>query len=192
MTGKLTAAKTYNRSREAQVDRNDGFPIHPVIETSVARRTSFPERHGGMFSTLLTALIGTLGGVSVGLQGPIAAQMGKRVGSAASSFVVHVSGAILSGALLLARGGEQMQNWRSLTWYMLGSGAFGLILYLTINHTMPRLGATTALALIIIGQLAVGIVTDHFGLFGVAVRHIDPVRALGLVLLIAGGYLVVK
>ncbi len=145
-----------------------------------------------MLSTLLTALIGTLGGVAVGLQGPIAAQMGKRVGSASSSFVVHISGAFLSGALLLLRGGENIQNWRSLSWYMLGSGVFGVVLYLTINHTMPRLGATTALALIIIGQLAMGIVIDHFGLFGVAIRQLDAARAAGLLLLVAGGYLVVR
>src|SRR5512142_21495 len=145
-----------------------------------------------MLSTLLTALIGTLGGISVGLQGPIAAQMGKRVGSAASSFVVHVSGAFLSGALLLARGGEDIRNWRSLSWYMLASGFFGVVLYLTINHTMPRLGATTALSLIIIGQLAMGVLVDHFGLFGTAVRPLDLWRAAGLVLLMAGGYLVVR
>lgn len=141
---------------------------------------------------LLTVLIGTLGGVAVGLQGPIAAQMSKRVGSAASSFVVHVSGAFLSGALLLTRGGENIQNWRSLSWYMLGSGAFGVVLYLTINHTMPRLGATTALALIIIGQLAMGILIDHFGLFGVEIRQLSAIRLIGLILLIAGGYLVVR
>ena len=145
-----------------------------------------------MLSTLLTALIGTLGGVAVGLQGPIATQMGKRVGSAASSLVVHVSGAIFSGALLLARGGEDMRNWRSLSWYMLGSGFFGVLLYLTINHTMPRLGATTALALIIIGQLAMGILIDHFGLFGVAIRQVDSWRAAGLLLLLVGGYLVIR
>jgi len=145
-----------------------------------------------MLSMLLTVLIGTLGGVAVGLQGPIAAQMSKRVGSAASSFVVHVSGAFLSGALLLTRGGENIQNWRGLSWYMLGSGAFGVVLYLTINHTMPRLGATTALALIIIGQLAMGILIDHFGLFGVEIRQLSAIRLMGLILLIGGGYLVVR
>ena len=145
-----------------------------------------------MLSILVTVLIGILGGVAVGMQGPIAAQMGQRVGSAASSFVVHVSGAFLSGALLLIRGGENIQNWRSLSWYMLGSGLFGVVLYLTINHTMPRLGATTALALIIIGQLAMGILIDHFGLFGVAVRQLDVWRVAGLVLLMAGGYFVIR
>src|SRR5512141_1912127 len=145
-----------------------------------------------MLSILVTVLIGILGGLAVGMQGPIATQMGQRVGSASSSFIVHVSGAFLSGALLLTRGGENIQNWRSLSWYMLGSGFFGVVLYLTINHTMPRLGAATALALIIVGQLAVGIVVDHFGLFGSAVRQLDAFRAAGLVLLIAGGYLVVR
>ena len=145
-----------------------------------------------MLSVLLTVLIGVLGGISVGLQGPIASQMSQRIGSAASSFVVHVSGAILSGALVLGLGGENIRNWRSLSWYMFISGAFGVILYLTLNHTMPRLGATTALALIIIGQLAMGIIIDQFGLFGVAVRHVDFMRLAGAMLLIAGGYLIVR
>jgi bacterial/archaeal transporter family-2 protein len=145
-----------------------------------------------MLSILLTMLVGMLGGIAVGLQGPIAAQMGRRIGSAASSLVVHVSGALLSGGLLLLRGGENIREWRGLSWYMLGSGAFGLILYLTINHTMPRLGATTALALIIVGQLAMGLVIDHFGLFGTAIRQVDAWRGAGLVLLLAGGYLVIR
>jgi transporter family-2 protein len=145
-----------------------------------------------MASLILTVLIGILGGIAVGVQGPIASQMSQRIGSAASSFVVHVSGAILSGMLVLALGGENIRNWRTMSWYMFLSGGFGLILYLTLNHTMPRLGATTALALIIIGQLAMGIVIDQFGLFGVSVRPVDLVRLIGAGLLIVGGYLIVR
>ena len=145
-----------------------------------------------MANLVLTVLIGILGGIAVGVQGPIASQMSQRIGSAASSFVVHVSGAILSGMLVLALGGENIRNWRTMSWYMFLSGGFGLILYLTLNHTMPRLGATTALALIIIGQLAMGIIIDQFGLFGVSVRQVDLVRLIGAGLLIVGGYLIVR
>jgi len=145
-----------------------------------------------MANVAVTVLIGVLGGLAVGMQGPIASQMSQRIGSAASSFVVHVSGAILSGALLLALGGENVRNWRGLSWYMFLSGGFGLVLYLTLNHTMPRLGATTALALIIIGQLVMGILIDQFGLFGVAVRPVDLARLLGAGMLVIGGYLVVR
>ena len=145
-----------------------------------------------MANLILTVLIGILGGIAVGLQGPIVSQMSQRIGTMAGAFVVHVSGAILSGALLLALGGENIRNWRGLSWYMFLSGSFGVVLYLTLNQTMPRLGATTALALIIIGQLVMGILIDQFGLFGVAVRPVDPIRLVGAGLLIAGGYLIIR
>ena len=145
-----------------------------------------------MANLILTVLIGVLGGLAVGVQGPIVSQMSQRIGTLASSFVVHVSGAFLSGLLLLALGGENIRNWRSLSWYMFFSGSFGVVLYLTLNHTMPRLGATTALALIIIGQLVMGIIIDQFGLFGVSIRPIDLTRLVGAGLLILGGYLIVR
>lgn len=145
-----------------------------------------------MLEIVLTILIGLLGGVAVGIQGPLAGAMSQRVGGAASSFVVHVSGALLSGLLLAARGGEAMQNWRGLPWYMLGSGAFGVVLYLTLTHTLPRLGATTAVTLIIVGQLMMGMVIDQFGWFEVAVRPVDGWRVAAAVLLLAGGYLMVR
>jgi transporter family-2 protein len=145
-----------------------------------------------MANLILTVLIGILGGLAVGVQGPIVSQMSQRIGTMAGAFVVHVSGAILSGALLLALGGENIGNWRNLSWYMFLSGSFGVVLYLTLNQTMPRLGATTALALIIIGQLVMGILIDQFGLFGVAVRHLDLVRLVGAGMLIAGGYLIIR
>jgi transporter family-2 protein len=118
--------------------------------------------------------------------------MGQRVGGLGSSFIIHLSGAILSALLLAARGGEMIQNWRGLPWYMLGAGAFGVVLYLTLMHTLPRLGATTAIALIIVGQLAMGMLIDQFGWFGVPVRPIDGWRVAAVVLLLAGGYLVVR
>jgi transporter family-2 protein len=145
-----------------------------------------------MTNLILTVLIGILGGIAVGMQGPIVSQMSQRIGTMAGSFVVHVSGAILSGALLLALGGENIRNWRGLSWYMFLSGSFGVILYLTLNQTMPRLGATTALALIIIGQLVMGILIDQFGLFGVPVRQVDLMHLVGAGLLIAGGYLIIR
>jgi transporter family-2 protein len=59
-------------------------------------------------------------------------------------------------------------------------------------HTLPRMGATTAVTLIIIGQLVMGMLIDQFGWFGVAVRPIDGWRVAAVVLLLAGGYLMVR
>jgi transporter family-2 protein len=140
----------------------------------------------------LVILIGLIGGVGVGLQVPIAGAMGQRVGGIASSFIIHLSGAIFSGLFLFLRGGEKIRDWTTLPWYMLIAGIFGLILYLTINVTLPRLGSTMMVSLIIVGQLMAGVVIDHFGLLGVVTRHIDLPRAIGLVVLVLGAYLIAK
>ncbi|NWG15076.1 MAG: DMT family transporter [Chloroflexi bacterium] len=145
-----------------------------------------------MLEKVVTFFIGILGGLAVGLQSPIAGGMSQQIGGAASSLIVHVSGAVFSALLLVARGGENIGAWRSLPWYMLASGVFGLILYLTLGHTLPRLGAGAALALIILGQLLMGLLIDQFGWFNVTPRPIDLTRVLAVVLLLAGGYLMTR
>jgi transporter family-2 protein len=140
----------------------------------------------------LVFLIGILGGVAVGLQSPMAGAIGQRLGGVASSFIVHVSGAIFSGLFLFIRGGEKIREWRTLPGYMLFAGLFGLLLYMTISVTLPRLGSTMMVVLIIVGQLVTGAIIDHFGLLGVATRHIDPLRVLGLVVLVLGAYLIAR
>lgn len=140
----------------------------------------------------LVILVGLVGGVAVGVQSPIAGAMGQRVGGTASSFIIHFSGMILSAVFLMSRGGEKIRDWHTLPWYMLGAGVFGLVLYQTINITLPRLGSTMMIALIISGQLLAGVVIDHFGLLGVAARHIDVTRVVGVGALLIGSYLIAK
>ncbi|MBI5301567.1 MAG: DMT family transporter [Chloroflexi bacterium] len=140
----------------------------------------------------MIVLIGLIGGVAVGMQAPIAGAMGQRIGGTAGSFFVHLSGMILSGALLILRGGEKIRDWQTLPWYMLGAGIFGVILYQTINITLPRLGSTMTVALIIVGQLLVGIVIDHFGWLDVPAHPVDAARILGVVALLTGSYLIAK
>ena len=140
----------------------------------------------------LLLAIGILGGVAVGLQSPIAGAISERVGGTASSLIIHLSGAFLSGVLLVARGGEQLSNWRSLTWYMWLGGFFGVVLSLTLSVTFPKLGATSALVLIIIGQLFTGMAIDTFGWLGVPARAFDPMRLVGALVVVAGAYLILR
>jgi len=145
-----------------------------------------------MLGTIATVFAGIIGDIAVGIQSPIAGSMSQRIGGSASSFVVHVSGAVFSGIVLVLRGGEQLRNWKSLSWYMLASGVFGVILYLTLSRTLSRLGADTAIALIIVGQLLVGMLIDQLGLFGVVQRSMDLTKVLAAVLLMLGSYLMVR
>lgn len=145
-----------------------------------------------MIETVLIVAIGLIGGIAVGTQAPIAGVMAQRVGGASSSLIVHLGGALASLILLLMRRGEQIGEWRSLPWYMLGCGAFGLVLYLSLSHTIPRIGAAGAITLLVVGQLLAGMVIDHFGAFGMATRPIQPDRVAAIGLLLAGAYLMVR
>lgn len=145
-----------------------------------------------MLETTLIVGIGLIGGMAVGLQVPIAGAMSTRLGGASSSVVVHLGGLIASLLLLFLRGGENIQAWRHVPWYMLGSGALGLLLYLTLSQTVPRLGATSAITLVVVGQLLIGMVIDHFGLFDTTLKTVDLQRLAAAGLLLAGAYLMLR
>lgn len=145
-----------------------------------------------MLNIFWIIIIGLIGGAAVGIQSPIAGAMGQKVGGIAGSFIVHLSGMIFSGIFLFIRGGEKIRDWNTLPWYMLCAGIFGLILYQTISITLPRLGSTMMVTLIIIGQLVLGVVIDHFGWLGVPVHPISVSRMVGVLALLGGGYLIAR
>ena len=140
---------------------------------------------------LLIVAIGLSGGIAVGTQTPILSQMSQRVGSASSSFISHTAGMLGSLALLISRRGEQIYDWHELSWYMWGCGFLGIVLILSVSHTIPKIGATAAITLVIVGQLLAGMAIDHFGAFDVPMRAIDLTRIGGALLLVAGAYLMI-
>lgn len=145
-----------------------------------------------MQSVIVLVIAGLIGGVAVGLQAPLASLIGQRLGSMESVFIVHLSGALASGVLLLIRAGGALAQWRALPWYAALAGIPGIIIVSATNLVIPRLGTTASLALIVSGQLLVGLVFDHFGLMGVTARPVDLTRLLGIGLLFTGIFLVIR
>lgn len=141
---------------------------------------------------ILVVVIGLLGGAMVGLQGPMSGAISQRVGAVGSSFIIHVVGAIASGIALVVVGGGSLRDWSSIPRPYWFAGVFGLILYLTLSYTLPRVGAVTAAALLIAAQLVVGLIIDHMGWLGVNPTPVNPVRLLGVGLLLVGAYLTTR
>jgi transporter family-2 protein len=145
-----------------------------------------------MDSILLIILIGLAGGVAVGLQSPMASMITQRLGIFESVFIVHVGGALIALLPLLFYGGGKLAQWRSVPWYVLGAGVFGLIVISAISYMIPRVGVAASITTIVAGQLLVGTILDHFGLLGAMGRSLDPTRALGLAIVLVGVWLTVK
>ena len=68
----------------------------------------------------------------------------------------------------------------------------GAIVVTSITFTAPRIGTFATIGLLIAGQLAMGVIIDAFGLFGLEKIPVTPARVAGLVLLAAGAALVLK
>jgi transporter family-2 protein len=137
-------------------------------------------------------LIGIAGGIAVGFQGPLASIMTQRMGALESSLIVHSGGAMLSLVLVLLIGGGKISQWRSVPWYALCAGFFGLVVLSAVSYTIPRIGVAAAIVSIVAGQIVLSAVLDHFGWLGAAVRPLDGPRVLGLAVVMLGVWLTVK
>ncbi len=142
--------------------------------------------------TVLVIIVGLLGGVAVGLQGPMSGAMSARLGALGSSLIIHAGGLVLTLVLLLFAGGVNLREIGSLPRPYLFAGAFGVLLYLTLAFTLPRAGVTVSVALLVLAQLVIGVILDHFGWLGAAQHSFNPQRALGVALLIGGAWLVTR
>ena len=61
-----------------------------------------------------------------------------------------------------------------------------------ITILAPRIGVGTAIGLIVTGQIICAVLIDHFGWFHVPVHTINSTRIAGVLLMVAGVYLVMK
>lgn len=145
-----------------------------------------------MQSIILIILVGLAGGVAVGLQAPLASLMTQRIGVFESIFIVHLGGAMFALVPLLIIGGGRIEQWRSVPWYALCAGFFGLVVLSAVSYTIPRVGVATSIITIVAGQLAVATVLDQYGLLGAGVRPLGPARILGLAVVMLGVWLTVK
>lgn len=142
---------------------------------------------------ILTIIAALVGGLSVGLQGPLTSLMSQRIGVVESVFIVHLGGAIAAGLLLLAGfSSGQLGQWRSVPWYALSAGLFGLVILSAVSYTIPRLGAATTVTLVVAAQLSLSALLDHFGLLESPLHPFDWQRLVGLLALLAGTWLMVR
>lgn len=75
-------------------------------------------------------------------------------------------------------------------WWLWSGGLLGAFFVAVAVVLVPKLGATTMLALILAGQLLASLVFDHFGLLGFPIHPISAGRLLGVALLGAGVLLI--
>ena len=141
-------------------------------------------------AVVLTAGVGGL----IALQAPINSMLGKAVGTWQAAAVSFGVGTVLLVAIvLLAAGGfGDLGEARRLHWYYLTGGVLGAAYVTTVLVTVRPLGAGGVVAATIAGQLTASVVIDNFGLIGLEKQPISVTRVVGIALLAAGVFLIVR
>jgi bacterial/archaeal transporter family-2 protein len=132
-------------------------------------------------------------GVSVAFQQVLNANLRTEIGSPWwAGFVSYFVGMLAMLVIALTASGPRLPvpyvggtSWLSWT-----GGLFGAIFVGTAILMVPRLGAATVLALIVVGQMLGSLAFDHFGLLGIPQHTASPIRLAGAVVLVLGVVLI--
>lgn len=71
-------------------------------------------------------------------------------------------------------------------WWIWAGGLAGVIYVTAALVLAPKLGAASFMASVIVGQLLVSVLIDHFALMGFAERPVNTARLVGIALIVAG------
>jgi transporter family-2 protein len=145
--------------------------------------------------TAAAASLALVAGVAGSIQVAVMGRFGERIGSfEALAANLIFSTLVATAALLVLR--QSLAGFgdalRSPWWYWVGGGGMGVVVVLTITVVTPRIGTAATIGLLIAGQLAMGVVIDRYGLFGVDQVALSWPRVLGVLLLAAGAVLALR
>jgi transporter family-2 protein len=133
-----------------------------------------------------------VGGALVALQAPTNAMLSRAVGSPVNAALVSFAiGTIALIAVALSLGVRPAAGEvRALPWYAWTGGLYGAVFVAVAAFAAPRMGVTYFLMVAIAGQLAMALLLDRIGAFGLERVEISPTRIAGILFVLAGAYLV--
>jgi len=128
----------------------------------------------------------TLAGAVIATQSPTNAALGRSIGDLRAVVVNFLVGGLAVAAVaLVIGGGLGGLSGDPVRWHYLG-GLAGAGFVTVAVFTVRPLGVTLQTAAIIVGQLSMAAIVDHYGLLGVQVRPLTAAHAGGIGLLAAG------
>jgi len=140
-------------------------------------------------AVVLTAIVGGV----LALQAPINAGLGRATGNMAAALISFTVGTLIL-IVVVAFAGEAggLGSAFEVRWYYLIGGLLGAAYVATALITVRSIGAGGVAAATITGQLATAVVIDRLGVLGLESTPLSASRIVGVGLLLAGTYLVVR
>ncbi|MGC1164530.1 MAG: DMT family transporter [Solirubrobacterales bacterium] len=140
-------------------------------------------------AVLLTATAGGL----IALQAPINSGLGKATGGLPAALVSFAVGSVALAVIVVLSGkAGGLSSTFDVSWYYLLGGLLGAVYVTNALIAVSAIGAGGVAAATIAGQLIASVAIDRLGLFGLEETALSPERLLGVGLLLAGTFLIVR
>ena len=136
--------------------------------------------------------IGVIAGSMITIQSVLNSALGKKTGNLGSVLVLTIVSILLLVLLIfMLPSAANLRNIPGLSeWYLYLGGILGVAILAAPIFLIPRIGATSTLTALVIGQLFLALIIDHFGLFSFPKVEINLIRVVGILLLVAGAFLI--
>ncbi|PGX74010.1 DMT family transporter [Priestia megaterium] len=129
-------------------------------------------------------LVALFSGIALSMEGAIYGELGKIIGQFESSFYNFFVGTILLTLIVLFFGkGNLTHTFKVPKWYLLG-GLLGLIYLTVLVFGIPKVGVGISMIAIVVGQMIMSMIIEHFGWLGSAKKSITKKRSLAIVFML--------
>ncbi|MEK5185363.1 DMT family transporter [Solibacillus sp. FSL W7-1324] len=138
---------------------------------------------------LIIAFLALIGGSAVAIQSQINALLSKKVGVLESATVSFMVGALALFFLAFFFGkGNLLTVFTVPKWQLIGGllGAFFIVINI---FSVNLIGVAATFMAVIVGQILLGAIIDHFGLFGGVTYPMNMTKVIALALMFVGIYL---
>ncbi|MDT8860783.1 DMT family transporter [Alkalihalobacillus sp. MEB130] len=141
---------------------------------------------------LLMILFTFLGGITLSAQSAINGTFSRKAGTIETTFLTFLTGTMFLAIFILFFGNGNMFAILEIPKWQLSAVFLGVMFLLFIIAAVPKIGVIATNITVIIGQLVIGIVIDHFGWFNSLVIPLDMKRYFALLFMIIALYFIYK
>ena len=132
---------------------------------------------------LIFPLLALIGGMALATQGQVNGGLGKKVGVIEGSFISFSIGTLALLFILLFFGSGNISALSTVPKWQLTGGLLGAFFVVVQVIVVPKIGVSASLMAVIVGQIILGAVIDHFGLFGGNRFPMDKQKLIAILLL---------
>lgn len=132
----------------------------------------------------ISYIVALIAGAALSFEGAIYGELGKTIGQLETSFYNFFVGSIILGLLWLFFGkGKLSFAVKAPKWTLLG-GVLGVVYLTSIVISVPIVGVGIAMVAVIIGQLVMSMVIEHYGWLGSNVSKINKEKIFAIISMI--------